>query len=343
MNSLAPLLAFLLLVATGYDNICAAADDVNTMLTFINFSEQTIEVDWVNTESPDGERFPAAEVHPYESTTTQTFAGHEFVYQWGDALARYKVETDSDQVHILGDAPNMAMDESENQDANANKQNRRTIESKSVVCGTTEGDIRITIKPRWSPIGAARFLDLVSDEVRYFDWCALNRVVPQFLTQFGIGSSYEQRSTYNERTIPDDPVPEPPISFKPGYMSYAGSGPNSRTTEVFVVMPDTPQSQLEYFGENPWETPFGYVDPEDLEVVAKWYSYGDMAPWGNGPDPQRMYRPNGYEYLQTKFPNLSYVLGCIILRDGDLDEDGKPFPGTSYDQLMLQHGLKAEL
>ena len=130
----------------------------------------------------------------------------------------------------------------------------------------------------WSPLGAAHFLHLVKSETQYFNGCAFNRVVPGFLTQFGIGADYEQRTAYRRMTIRDDIPADPKIPFEPGYMSYAGNGKNSRTTEVFIVMPETHRSQLEYFGVNAWETPFGYVEPEDLDVVAKWHSYGDMAP-----------------------------------------------------------------
>jgi cyclophilin family peptidyl-prolyl cis-trans isomerase len=167
------------------------------------------------------------------------------------------------QVHVLG-----GMDQSE---------------TKKVVCGTTKGDIRINIKPFWSPRGAARFLQLVHKDLRYFDGCALNRVVPGFLTQFGIGADYSQRTEFRVRDIPDDPHLDPPIPFRPGTMSYAGSGRNSRSNEIFIVQPDTPKRQLDYFGgENTWETPFGYVEPDDLKVVASWHSYGDMTPVSSG-------------------------------------------------------------
>ena len=102
--------------------------------------------------------------------------------------------------------------------------------------------------------------------------------------------------------------------FQPGYMSYAGSGKDSRSTEVFIVMPGTLQRQLDYFGTNSWETPFGYVEMDDVNnVVAKWHSYGDIPPYGNGPDPQRIYQKDGYEYLKQEFPQMSYIQTCSII------------------------------
>ena len=63
-----------------------------------------------------------------------------------------------------------------------------------------------------------------------------------------------------------------PTNYYPYMLSFAGWEPNSRATEVFVVRPDTPRWQLDNFGVNPWETPFGFVEQEDLVVVDKFYS-----------------------------------------------------------------------
>ena len=62
--------------------------------------------------------------------------------------------------------------------------------------------IDIIVKPYWAPIGAHRFLQLVREQ--YYDGVAFNRVVPKFLTQFGIAKDYEQRSKWDSLTILDD-------------------------------------------------------------------------------------------------------------------------------------------
>lgn len=99
--------------------------------------------------------------------------------------------------------------------------------------------------------------------------------MPNFLIQFGIGKDFKYRRDVSETAIWDDYDNE--IKFEPGFISYAGSGPDSRTAELFIVMPDTPQAQLESFGQNDWETPFGFVEG-DLSVLSKIYSgYGDMV------------------------------------------------------------------
>merc|ERR1719464_956699 len=237
------------------------------------------------------------------------------------------------QIHILGD---VKIDTVNKLKAYERLLSEQMIEMKAetvvVECGSTtrttrdssQKTFRIHVKPYWSPRGAARFLQLVKE--RYFDGCALNRVIPEFLTQFGISRNYELRTKYLSDSIEDDASPpigmDSPVPFRPGYMSYAGNGPDTRTNEIFIVMPDTPQSQLDYFGTHPWETPFGYVEAQHLNtVVSEWYSgYGDMPPWGNGPDPKTLYEEDGYKtYLPEQFPNMSYLHRCVILDDSDLE------------------------
>ena len=144
--------------------------------------------------------------------------------------------------------------------------------------GTLPPNLDMVVKPYWAPRGASQFLELIRQ--KYYDGVAFNRVVPNFLIQFGIAKDYAIRTEWDVKTILDDDVPTERIQFKPGYVSFAGSGPNSRTTEIFVAMPYTDQAQLDYFGENSWEVPFAVV--ENVKILNEIYSYGDMPPWGEG-------------------------------------------------------------
>jgi peptidyl-prolyl cis-trans isomerase A (cyclophilin A) len=271
----------------------SAVDDGSIEVSFVNFSSEPIsffEHNGINL-------IPSGTIKAYETKTVRTHMGRTFAY--GE---NYQPDT---KYTVLPKAPKVVAVGGD------------LAQSVPVVCSTTKGDIHMTIEPSWSPLGAGRFLQLV--HTQYLDGCALNRVVPKFLTQLGIGADYDQRTRYRSWSIPDDPPQQ--IPFRPGTLAYAGSGPNSRSSEFFIVMPETPASQLEYFGTNPWETPFGYVHEEDVvNVVGQWYSYGDMPPWGQGPDPQLIYQKDGYEYLKREFPEMDYIETCrIVVSKGDED------------------------
>eukprot|EP00977_Amphora_coffeiformis_P013895 scaffold3782_cov170-Amphora_coffeaeformis.AAC.14 len=79
------------------------------------------------------------------------------------------------------------------------------------------------------------------------------------------------------KTIPDDPQLDPRIPFDVGTMSFAGSGLNSRSSQIFISY-----GKSKSLGTQLWETPFGEV-VEGIENAINWYSYGDMPPWGKGP------------------------------------------------------------
>ncbi len=117
----------------------------------------------------------------------------------------------------------------------------------SVQCFTTKGSFELEIYKHWSPLGAERFLELVRNG--FFTDIAFFRCVDAFLTQFGISDkSYMQY--WHTRTINDDPGIG--IKIKKYSISFAGSSNNSRSTQVFIAFED-----LDFLGNNPWETPFG--------------------------------------------------------------------------------------
>ena len=191
---------------------------------------------------------------------TGTFEGHEFHY-----------ELDGEKHYVLIDHPN----------ANGEQfmalygggEGIRVRCDISINAGRAEASFDIMVQPFWAPRGAARFLELV--RMGHYNGVVFNRVVPKFLIQFGIAEGYEERTVVRDTAIWDDYDQE--IPFEPGYVSYAGSGPDSRTSEIFIAMPGSSKEQLSKFGENDWETPFGFVEG-DLSVLDKIYSgYGDMV------------------------------------------------------------------
>lgn len=308
MASLSRIL-LLALIAALFSTAARAEEDDDGVryINFVSFRPEIIQLYWIDQSNHDKEIRVDA-VQPYRVSRHETHAGHVFAYYVGQERHTVVIEQQPQQ------------QESAQMELIRHENHHQEV-SIPVLCSTTEGDLRITVQPSWSPFGAARFLDLVHRN--YFEGCALNRVVKKFLVQFGISANYQMRTIHRSDTIPDDVVRGDVLPFQPGYMAYAGSGPNSRTTEMFIVMPDTPSHQLKAFGQNPWETPFATLHPDDVnEVVANFFSYGDMPPWGKGPNPQLIYKQDGYNYLAREFPDMSYIQECnIVSRFVDAEEE----------------------
>jgi cyclophilin family peptidyl-prolyl cis-trans isomerase len=170
-----------------------------------------------------------------------------------------------------------------------------------VTCTSTEGNFSLVVNPSWAPLGAARYLEMVDSG--FFDRIAAYRVVPGFLAQFGIPFT----KTRTWPAIRDDPnvgVQNP--VFKRGMIAFAGSGPNTRTTQLFIGYEDDTMS----LGKNAWDNPFGILT-QGMEVIDRFYSgYGDLAPFGGtAPDPTRMANEGGAFLLREK-PNLDYITSC---------------------------------
>jgi peptidyl-prolyl cis-trans isomerase A (cyclophilin A) len=165
---------------------------------------------------------------------------------------------------------------------------------------TTKGDFVIAVTRAWAPLGADRFYNLVKggfyDNVRFF------RVVAGFMAQFGIHGDPAVMSQWKDASISDDPRTQ---SNKRGFVTFATSGPNSRTTQVFLNLVDN--DRLDGMGFSP----FGTI-VEGMEVVDKLHAgYGEGAPRGQGPLQPRI-NAEGNAYLEKDFPNLDYVKKATI-------------------------------
>ena len=93
---------------------------------------------------------------------------------------------------------------------------------------TTKGKFIVTVR-RPRPRGADRFYNLVKAHI--FDGVVFFRVVKGFVVQFGISGYPKVSSAWQNANIPDDPVK---LSNAVGTITYADSGPNTRTTQVFI-------------------------------------------------------------------------------------------------------------
>ncbi len=160
---------------------------------------------------------------------------------------------------------------------------------------TTRGPVVIEVNRKWAPLGADRFYNLVKSG--YFDNVAFFRVIPGFVVQFGINGDPEVSAKWQKANISDDPVKQ---SNHRGYLTFATSGPNTRTTQMFINLTDN--TRLDRMGF----APIGHV-VEGMKVVDSLYSgYGEGAPAGRGPSQDRIYG-KGNAYLKDGFPKLDYI------------------------------------
>ena len=166
---------------------------------------------------------------------------------------------------------------------------------------TSKGDFVIEVHRAWSPQGADRFYNLVANG--YYDNVRFFRVIAGFMAQFGIHGDPEVSAVWGEQRIDDDPVVR---SNTRGFVSYAKSDANTRTTQIFINFGDN--SRLDGMGFSP----FGEV-VEGMEVVDQIYSgYGNTQPSGTGPYPPSIHN-RGNEYLDEEFPNVDFVTRATIV------------------------------
>lgn len=148
----------------------------------------------------------------------------------------------------------------------------------------------IRVHPEWAPEGAKRFQDIVRagilNDAKFF------RVVPGFMVQFGIPGSPKVASVWEKKRIKDDEVLQ---SNTRGMMSFATSGKNTRTTQMFINYGNNDFLDKQGF------SPFAEVLDDGMEVVDKLQSKYRERP------NQGKIQHHGNKYLNKHFPQLSSV------------------------------------
>lgn len=160
---------------------------------------------------------------------------------------------------------------------------------------TNKGDFVVEVTKAWAPEGAERFYLLVKRGL--YDGCRFFRVLPNFVVQFGINGDPAVSGRWRTVTMADDPVKQ---SNQRGTVTFATSGPNTRTTQVFINLADNVRLDSMGFAA------FGKVI-SGMEVVDRFFSaYGEGPPRGNGPS-QQLIETQGNAYLERSFPRLDYI------------------------------------
>lgn len=160
------------------------------------------------------------------------------------------------------------------------------------------GSFTVEVYPEWAPRGAARFQEIVESGI----WKAARffRVVSGFMVQWGIPGKPTVANEWRGKKIPDDEVKE---SNKRGTITFATSGKDSRTTQVFINFVDN--ANLDGMGF----APFGKVI-KGMDVVDAIYNKH-----GESPDQGRI-QSEGNTYLKKAFPNLSYIKSATLVPVG---------------------------
>src|SRR5580700_6128550 len=159
---------------------------------------------------------------------------------------------------------------------------------------TTKGDFTIHVTRAWAPLGADRFYNLVKHG--FYTDAHFFRVLPGFVVQFGLSADPQVSRVWRSANIKDDPVTQ---SNKPGAVTFATAGPNTRTTQVFINLGNN--GQLDSMGF----APFGQVT-EGMDVVQKIHSG-----YGESPD-QGQITNQGKAYLDKNFPKLDSIKSATI-------------------------------
>jgi peptidyl-prolyl cis-trans isomerase A (cyclophilin A) len=170
---------------------------------------------------------------------------------------------------------------------------------------TTAGSFLIEAHRDWSPHGADRFYELV--RTKYYNDSRFFRVVPGRWVQFGINGNPTIAQRQRHITIPDDPLKQ---HNTPGYVAFSNTGPNTRSTQVFINLGDNSARNDIEAGF----APFGQV-VEGMDVVEKLYGgYGEHSGGGMRAGHQDRIFDGGNDYLDREYPKLDKLLRATLMK-----------------------------
>jgi cyclophilin family peptidyl-prolyl cis-trans isomerase len=136
------------------------------------------------------------------------------------------------------------------------------------------------------------------DDSRFF------RVIAGDFAQFGIPGDPLLAAAWRTASFPDDPVKQSNVR---GNVAYAMTGPDARTTQIFVLMGDRSRQDKDGFA------PFGKV-VEGMDAVDELYAaYGEGAGGGMRGGKQGKIFEGGNAWLDVAFPKLDKLLRAALL------------------------------
>ena len=176
---------------------------------------------------------------------------------------------------------------------------------------TTAGPFVIASYESWAPDGHKRFFELC--KLGFFNESGFFRVVPGFVVQFGLAADPKMTAQFKSKTLKDDPVRK---SNQRGKITFATSGKNSRTTQLFINYGDN--ANLDGMGFSP----FGEVaiGMENVDKITSEY--------GEGPQ-QGAITSQGTPYLKQNFPNLDFIQRVVMVKADMPARSDDPVPAPA--------------
>jgi homoserine O-acetyltransferase len=166
---------------------------------------------------------------------------------------------------------------------------------------TTKGTFVLEITRDWAPRGADRFYNLARGG--YYDDTRFSRVVSKFIAQFGLSGDSAVAHAWVNNAFPDDSVKQ---SSTRGTIAFAMTGPNARTTQLYVSLVDNSRLDAQGF------SPLGRVI-EGMAVVDSLYSgYGENSGGGVRAGKQGPLVDGGNAYVDREFPKLDHLIRITI-------------------------------
>jgi cyclophilin family peptidyl-prolyl cis-trans isomerase len=168
---------------------------------------------------------------------------------------------------------------------------------------TTKGPFVMDVHRDWAPHGADRFYQLV--QAGFYDDSRFYRVRAGYIAQFGIAGDPVIAQRWRDERFPDDSVRH---TNARGVVGYAMTGPDTRTTQVYINLRDNAQLDAQGF------SPIAVV-VRGMDVVDALYSgYGETSGGGMRNGKQAPMFEQGNAYLDANYPRLDRLIRAVVVR-----------------------------
>ena len=170
--------------------------------------------------------------------------------------------------------------------------------------GTSKGNFVVEVHRDWAPRGADRFYNLV--RTRFFDDSRFYRVRAGFIAQFGLPGDPRVTAVWVDHALRDDSVVQSNVR---GTIAYAMTGPDTRTTQLYINLADNSRLDEQGFA------PIGRIVEGMEQVVDNLYAeYDEAAGGGMRGGQQGKIIAGANTHLDAEFPNLDKLIKATVVR-----------------------------